>query len=45
MVQKLALPKKDMTLWTVTCWLCNKERANCSISANLSGGKGINMQM
>ena len=41
LVQKLALPKKDMTLWTVTCGVCNKERASCQMSANLSGGKDL----
>ena len=34
LVQKLALPKKDMTLWTVTCGVCNKERvaAECQLT-------------
>ena len=26
---KLALSKKDMPQWTVTGWVCNKERVNC----------------
>ena len=39
LAQKLVLPKKDMTWWTVIAWACNKERANCWISANVSPGK------
>ena len=42
-VQKLALPKKDMTLQTITCGVCNKERASCWMSANLSVGKDTKM--
>ena len=44
LVQKLALPKKDLTLWTVTCVVCKKERTSCWISANLSVGKDTAMQ-
>ena len=44
LLQKLVLPKKDMTLWTVTWCFCNKERASCWMSGNLSGGKDTNMQ-
>ena len=43
---EVALPKKDMAQQTVTGWVCNKERANCSFLPTLlitylkvSGGK------
>ena len=43
LVQRLALPKKDMTWWTVTSSFCNKERASFWMSAKLLGGKDTDM--
>ena len=40
---KLVLSKKDMTLWTVPDWDCNKEEGNSNISRSVSEGKNTDI--